>query len=429
MKFIDNIDKKTYDNFVDNHKLSTFMQCFDWGKFKSIHEWDMYTVGVSQNDKIVASTLLLRRKLPGMNKYIFYAPRGLLVDYRNKELFEFFIKNLRVFCIKNKGVFLRFDPILKKQKHNLEGDVIEGENSLDIINKLKQKGFAYKGNSTNFEGFQPRFVMHLDISEDIDSIFKNFHKKTQYNIKLASRRGIEVREGKKEDLEEFYRIMKITGERDGFRTRQIKYFEEMYDYLVDNDRMKLFIARYNPKKLLNELLNKQKDLSKQLDRVIKKLEDLEDGQLKDKNIKKKEKLEEDLNKLKHQIEKTKEDTNKYKDGVVVSGTIAMRTNRSVCYLYGASDNNYRNYMPNYLIQWEMIKWAKERNAEIYDFRGISGKIDENDHLFGLYRFKKGFNPEFVEYVGEFDLIFNKLLYFVFEKGVPILKKCRKIIKK
>jgi len=429
MKFIDNIDKKTYDNFVDNHKLSTFMQCFDWGKFKSIHEWDMYTVGVSQNDKIVASTLLLRRKLPGMNKYIFYAPRGLLVDYRNKELFEFFIKNLRVFCIKNKGVFLRFDPILKKQKHNLEGDVIEGENSLDIINQLKQKGFAYKGNSTNFEGFQPRFVMHLDISEDIDSIFKNFHKKTQYNIKLASRRGIEVREGKKEDLEEFYRIMKITGERDGFRTRQIKYFEEMYDYLVDNDRMKLFIARYNPKKLLNELLNKQKDLSKQLDRVIKKLEDLEDGQLKDKNIKKKEKLEEDLNKLKHQIEKTKEDTNKYKDGVVVSGTIAMRTNRSVCYLYGASDNNYRNYMPNYLIQWEMIKWAKERNAEIYDFRGISGKIDENDHLFGLYRFKKGFNPEFVEYVGEFDLIFNKFLYFIFEKGVPILKKCRKIIKK
>jgi len=429
MKFIDNIDKKTYDNFVDNHKLSTFMQCFDWGKFKSIHEWEMYTVGVSQNDKIVASTLLLRRKLPGMNKYIFYAPRGLLVDYRNKELFEFFIKNLRVFCIKNKGVFLRFDPILKKQKHNLEGDVIEGENSLDIINKLKQKGFAYKGNSTNFEGFQPRFVMHLDISEDIDSIFKNFHKKTQYNIKLASRRGIEVREGKKEDLEEFYRIMKITGERDGFRTRKIKYFEEMYDYLVDNDRMKLFIARYNPKKLLNELLNKQKDLSKQLDRVIKKLEDLEDGQLKDKNIKKKEKLEEDLNKLKHQIEKTKEDTNKYKDGVVVSGTIAMRTNRSVCYLYGASDNNYRNYMPNYLIQWEMIKWAKERNAEIYDFRGISGKIDENDHLFGLYRFKKGFNPEFVEYVGEFDLIFNKFLYFIFEKGVPILKKCRKIIKK
>jgi len=429
MKFVDNIDKKTYDDFVDNHKLSTFMQCFDWGKFKSIHEWEMYTVGVSQNDKIVASTLLLRRKLPGMNKYIFYAPRGLLVDYRNKELFEFFIKNLRVFCIKNKGVFLRFDPILKKQKHNLEGDVIEGENSLDIINQLKQKGFAYKGNSTNFEGFQPRFVMHLDISEDIDSIFKNFHKKTQYNIKLASRRGIEVREGKKEDLEEFYRIMKITGERDGFRTRQIKYFEEMYDYLVDNDRMKLFIARYNPKKLLNELLNKQKDLSKQLDRVIKKLEDLEDGQLKDKNIKKKEKLEEDLNKLKHQIEKTKEDTNKYKDGVVVSGTIAMRTNRSVCYLYGASDNNYRNYMPNYLIQWEMIKWAKERNAEIYDFRGISGKIDENDHLFGLYRFKKGFNPEFVEYVGEFDLIFNKFLYFIFEKGVPILKKCRKIIKK
>ena len=79
------------------------------------------------------------------------------------------------------------------------------------------------------------------------------------------------------------------------------------------------------------------------------------------------------------------------------------------YLYGASSNEYRNVMPNYLLQWEMIKWAIERGARVYDFRGVSGDLSEDNPLYGLYRFKRGFNGEFTEFIGEMDLVYNSLM--------------------
>ena len=54
------------------------------------------------------------------------------------------------------------------------------------------------------------------------------------------------------------------------------------------------------------------------------------------------------------------------------------------YLYGASDNVYREFMPNYYIQWQAFTEAKAAGYELYDFFGISGKTDESDPLYGLY---------------------------------------------
>ncbi|OJU14440.1 MAG: methicillin resistance protein [Clostridiales bacterium 43-6] len=111
----------------------------------------------------------------------------------------------------------------------------------------------------------------------------------------------------------------------------------------------------------------------------------------------------------------------------VAGTLAIRFCDKVWYLYGASSNAYRNVMPNYLLQWEMIRWAIESRAAVYDFRGVSGDLDESNPLYGLYRFKKGFGGEFTEFIGELDLIFNPLVYFAVNKAKPMLGKTRKFL--
>ena len=58
---------------------------------------------------------------------------------------------------------------------------------------------------------------------------------------------------------------------------------------------------------------------------------------------------------------------------MIAATIPIQYGNKTWYLYGASDNAYRNAMPNYLLQWEMIRWAIESGCEIYDFRGVSGR--------------------------------------------------------
>ena len=86
-------------------------------------------------------------------------------------------------------------------------------------------------------------------------------------------------------------------------------------------------------------------------------------------------------------------------------------------MYGASSNEYRNVMPNYLLQWEQIKVALENKCDIYDFRGVSGHVDEGHPQYGIYKFKKGFNGDFVEFVGELRMVTNPFMDFVYEKLV------------
>ena len=92
----------------------------------------------------------------------------------------------------------------------------------------------------------------------------------------------------------------------------------------------------------------------------------------------------------------------------IAGTLAIHFGDKVWYLYGASSNVHRETMPNYSLQWEMIRWAIENKCRIYDFRGVSGDLDESNPLYGLYKFKKGFNSELVEFMGEYDLVISPM---------------------
>lgn len=93
---------------------------------------------------------------------------------------------------------------------------------------------------------------------------------------------------------------------------------------------------------------------------------------------------------------------------VLSAALAIPYNRKLFYMYGASSNVKRNLMPNYQMQWEMIKWAVEMGMEEYDFGGVF-KLDESD---GLFRFKNGFCKEdgATEFIGELDVIFDEKAY-------------------
>ena len=109
----------------------------------------------------------------------------------------------------------------------------------------------------------------------------------------------------------------------------------------------------------------------------------------------------------------------------VAGTLAIHFGNKVWYLYGASSNQHRNAMPNYQLQWEMIRWALETGAEIYDFRGVSGDLSPENPLYGLYLFKKGFSGEFTEFCGEFEMVFNKTVYLAATKGIPVVRNLRR----
>ena len=112
----------------------------------------------------------------------------------------------------------------------------------------------------------------------------------------------------------------------------------------------------------------------------------------------------------------------YHEGQAIAGIIVIMYGNKSWYLYGASSNSHRNLMPNYLLQWEGIKSAIALGHDMYDFRGVSGVVDENHPQYGLYRFKKGFGAEFTEFIGELYIPFKPLTYKLYKITEKIYKR-------
>jgi peptidoglycan pentaglycine glycine transferase (the first glycine) len=96
----------------------------------------------------------------------------------------------------------------------------------------------------------------------------------------------------------------------------------------------------------------------------------------------------------------------------------------VWYVYGASSNERRNLQASHLLQWEMIRWAKGLGCRVYDFRGVSGDLSEENPLYGLYRFKEGFGAKLETYVGEFDLPIRQGGYVLWRGGLAVHNRIR-----
>jgi lipid II:glycine glycyltransferase (peptidoglycan interpeptide bridge formation enzyme) len=81
------------------------------------------------------------------------------------------------------------------------------------------------------------------------------------------------------------------------------------------------------------------------------------------------------------------------------------------YPYGASSRLHREVMAPNLLLWEVVKWAKKQNLSYFDLWGaIGGTPDPKDPWYGFHRFKEGYHPNLVEYVGSYDLVIRPLLY-------------------
>ncbi len=331
-----------YEAFVQHHPKGHFAQSVLWAKQKPSWKWEAVAVR-GEDGAICGAMAVLIRKVPGTPFTLMYGCRAPVCDVHDRETIAELLRGLKALAKEYHSYVIKLDP-----------DVPSSDRTFDAV--MRSLGFRLKEGGKNFEAIQPRYVFRLNIEgKSCDELMAAFHQKTRYNIRLAIRKGVEVKIEGKEAVPAFAALMLTTGVRDGFVTRQPQYFADMLDNLGSHAR--LYMA--------------------------------------------------------------------YIDGEPIAGTLAIHYGDKVWYLYGASSNEHRNLMPNYLLQWSMIQWAVELGCRIYDFRGVSGDLSEDNPLYGLYKFKKGFSGDFVEFIGEMDLVLNRPVYFAVEHGTNVFKELRK----
>ncbi len=334
-----------YREFINKSEYTRLTQALEWGSVKK--EWIQEAVFLEENNEIIAAMTLLLEKVPHINSYLMYAPRGPICDIYNIDLVNRLVEETEPIAKKYNAFCLKFDPASKFDE--------------ELNNIYIKNGFKTSGNNEDHDKLiQPPYdaILNIDnITED--DLIKKFSEKTRYNIRLAKRKGVEVYFSRdKKDLEIFYELYKTTTIRDKIGCRAFEYFERMLNS-YDDEHLRIYIAKHENDNL--------------------------------------------------------------------SAAIAINYGPEMFYLYGASSNEKRNLMPNYLMQWEMIKWGLEKKCKLYNFGGIIHIDKEN----GLYKFKTGFCREdgIVRYIGEIDKIYDKKVYLLYDKVLPILKKAKRRLRK
>ncbi|MBR3614977.1 MAG: peptidoglycan bridge formation glycyltransferase FemA/FemB family protein [Clostridia bacterium] len=347
MRLLEEKDRDEYKKFLETHDRCNFQQSLEWGNVKT--SWKKEVILSEDKDgKIRGSLCVWIRKIPIFGN-LMYSARGPVCDLYDEEIIKDLREGANLLAKKYKAFVLRVEP-----------DILKSDEEFRKI--ITKNGFKIKDDSKDFKDeIQPRFVFRLNLKgKTEEEIFSEFHQKTRYNVRLATKKGVVIKEGTREDLKEFHKIMIETGERDNFIIRSLEYFEKMYDEMAPN-HMKLLMAYYDDKP--------------------------------------------------------------------ISGIIPIMYGNKVWYLYGASSNSHRNLMPNYLLQWTMIQEAIKMGADMYDFRGVSGVVDESHPQYGLYRFKKGFNAEFTEFIGEIYVPYKPLIYKLYKFSEKTFRSLRTLKKK
>lgn len=419
---LEELTKEEFNEYASKHPLNMFFQSSYWGELKSITGWKHFMVGIKNDGKIEAATLILGKKIPIFNRYIYYAPRGFLINYNNTELLKKFTLEVKKYLKKKKGIFIKINPYLIYQERDINGDIVEnGIDNKNVVEELKKLGFIHTGFTINYgKDLEPRWISVLDLEgKTEEGLLKDMRSTTRWGINNSYKHGLKLVEIDKSRINEFKKLMEHTGERRGFIDRSEAYYEKMYDAFSKDDKIKIMLVELDIDEYLYNLNNqKQQNLLKQVEAKNKP-----DSAKAKRVLKELQSQFESLEKRISNLEKLqKEKGNK----IVVAGGLFMTFGTQVVSLFGASYREYMKFNGQFFLNFKMIKYALNNGYKKYNFYGITGEFNEDSEMFGLFDFKRGFNAHVEELIGEFTLITNKFFYKVYNLMFEVYKKTKKM---
>lgn len=107
-------------------------------------------------------------------------------------------------------------------------------------------------------------------------------------------------------------------------------------------------------------------------------------------------------------------------GQPVAGLVLFHFAGRAYFLHGMSRDEHREKMPGYLLQWEAMRRARAHGCQVYDLWGAPDVFAEGDPLWGVYRFKDGFNGQVVRTLGAYDYPINLAAYRLYTQSLPRL---------
>lgn len=411
MKFIENIDKDKYIKFTDNHQKSHFLQSYAWGQFcKRIKGQIPYYVGLENNDNnLVATALILLKKTPFGYSY-GYCPRGFILDYSDLNLIKEFSSYLKQFMKDKKIIYIKFDPDISYQDIDEEGKPFEGgNNNYELYNYMLSLGYKHTGFYKLYEGNQPRYTFRIDLNKDWEEIEAKMSKSFLKSVKRSELYDFEI--DNEPNVENFYHLIQCNSSKDDFDAHNLNYYKIFTEELEKEKLVKYFNISIKPKNLINKF-------TKDIDNLKLELE---------KNKKRKIDIINQINKLEKDIEIF--NTLKEEKVIICSLICTYTKNRAWSMFIGSNEVANLTFAVT-RSYYEAIKDAYNKKYDFFDLFGTPGDPHTTyKNLAKLHDFKRKFGDKYIEFIGEFDLVNNKLLYKMLPCLLNVYRRIRKVFKK
>ena len=320
------------------------LQSWTWGAFKSRWGWSMTPLlMVDEQHRPVASALVLRRQLPRLPLSILYVPQGPTLDVGNGQLREKVLDGLQAYARRQKALFLKIDP-----------PIADGHGAVEVTRdplgaawqaSLATRGWRYSASQIQFPN-----TVTIDLTQPEATLLAAMKQKTRYNIRLAERKGVVVRNATAADFPLIAAMYRETAARGAFAIRPEAYYLDAWRSFQEAGMLHGLVATY--------------------------------------------------------------------DDAPLAAVLLVRSGETVTYMYGASNERERQRMPAYLLQWAALRWAQSQGCKTYDLWGAPTQFDETDMLWGVWRFKRGFNGSVIRHIGAWDYPVRPIGYWGYASLMP-----------
>ncbi|MCS4485391.1 aminoacyltransferase [Staphylococcus americanisciuri] len=419
MKFTE-LTVEEFDQFVQDPSLeSHYFQVKENIEIREKDGFQVVLLGVKdENNQVIAASLF--SKIPTMGSYVFYSNRGPVMDYSDLGLVDFYLKSLDGYLAKNKCLYVKLDPywmynIYDKDVHQI------GDNQLgdQLVQMLKSYGYEHHGFTTKYDASsQVRWMGVLNLKDQTpQSIKKHFDSQRKRNVNKAANFGVQVRYLEEQEFDQFLALYRETEARTGFTSKTDEYLLSFFRHY--GSKAIVPMAYIDLDQYLTRL---QQDLS---DKETRRDQMMANQNKSDKQLKKIAELDKQI--AHNQQEMLKASELRKTDGSILNlaSGIFFANAYEINYFSGGSSEKYNHFMGPYAMHWHMINYCFEHGYERYNFYGLSGDFTESSEDYGVYRFKRGFNVQLEELVGDFYKPINKPKYIIFQ----LINRLRSKLKK
>ena len=386
-------DDHIFDEFINQHLNGNFMQKTAWARVKS--EWEPHRFMWSRNGKPIAAVQFLSRN------GLWYAPKGPIMDYSDEDLISDVLRDISLVTRVGGAKYVKIDPPVLVRRRTSNNEYIS-YGGLGLVNQFLREDYEHQGFSKILSStIQPRYHMTVSLNREFPD---SFPKKTRRLIRDAIRKYVTVGKFGADKLDDFMGVIKSTEIRQGITLRNKDYFESLFHEF--NDNLELYISTID----VNDALNKEREHYNKLvsdrirlGRAPKKCHQLHE------QIQSSQSLIDLLNSLP-----------KSDKPLVVCGALVIASNTYKEILYAGMNDDFAKFSGQYLTFATIIEDAKIQGFHELSMGGVDGDLTGS-----LAAFKSKFNPDIVEYYGEFDKPRNILWKFVYHDILPIYQTIRK----